>query len=180
MESGEVTGPVATPDVEVRDYAPADYSACRMLWVELTEHHRVIYEEPDIGGDDPGGAFDDYLAVSERVASWVADLDGRVVGLTGLFDRGTSGEVEPVVVTARLRSRGIGRLLIERVVTEAVARGYEYLTIRPVARNVSAIKRFYDAGFQTLGGHVDLRMDLAGPHHRWLDGAHLHGLDFRY
>jgi N-acetylglutamate synthase-like GNAT family acetyltransferase len=41
------------------------------------------------------------------VASWVADLDGRVVGLTGLFDRGTSGEVEPVVVTERLRSRGV-------------------------------------------------------------------------
>jgi hypothetical protein len=37
------------------------------------------------------------------VASRVADLDGRVVGLTGLFDRGTSDEVESVVVTDRLR-----------------------------------------------------------------------------
>jgi len=90
----------------------------------------VLYEDPSIGGEDPGGAFDDYLAVPERVASWVADLDGWVVGLTGLFDRGTSGEVEPVVVTDRLRSRGVGRLLIERVVTEAVARGYEYLVSR--------------------------------------------------
>ena len=88
MESGELTGPVSTPDVGVRGYASADYSACRMLWVELTEHHRRIYEDPSIGGDDPGSAFDDYLAVPERVASWVADLDGWVVGLTGLFDRG--------------------------------------------------------------------------------------------
>lgn len=175
-----MTGSVATPGVGVRDYAPADYSACRMLWVELTEHHRRIYENPAIGGDDPGGAFDDYLAVSERVASWVADLEGRVVGLTGLFDRGTSGEVEPVVVTDHLRGRGVGRLLIERVVTEAAARGYEYLTIRPVARNVSAIRRFYDAGFQTLGGHVDLTMDLADRRHGWHDGARLHGVDFRY
>jgi GNAT superfamily N-acetyltransferase len=180
MESGELTGLVSAPDVVVRDYAPADYSACRMLWAELTEHHRRIYEDPSIGGDDPGGAFDDYLAVPERVASWVADLDGWVVGLTGLFDRGTSGEVEPVVITDRLRSRGVGRLLIERVVTEAVARGYEYLAIRPVARNVSAVQRFYDAGFRTLGGHVDLTMDLADRRHRWLDGARLHGLDFRY
>ena len=180
MESGELTGPAATPDVGVRDYAPADYSACRMLWVELTEHHRRIYQDPSIGGDDPGGAFDDYLALPERVASWVANLDGSIVGLTGLFDRGASGEVEPVVVTDGLRNRGIGRLLIGRVVTEAVARGYEYLAIRPVARNVSAIRRFYDAGFQTLGGHVDLTMDLAGRRHRWLDGARLHGLDFRY
>jgi GNAT superfamily N-acetyltransferase len=180
MESGELTSSVSTPDVGVRDYAPADYSACRMLWVELTEHHRRIYEDPSIGGDDPGSMFDDYLAGPERVASWVADLDGRVVGLTGLLDRGTSGEVEPVVVTDRLRGRGVGRLLIERVVTEATARGYEYLAIRPVARNVSAIRRFYDAGFQSLGGHVDLTMDLAGRRHRWLDGERLHGLDFRY
>lgn len=76
MESGEPTCSVSTPDVIVRDYASADYPACRMLWVELTEHHRRIYEDPSIGGDDPGGAFDDYLAVPERVASWVADLDG--------------------------------------------------------------------------------------------------------
>jgi GNAT superfamily N-acetyltransferase len=180
MESGELTGSVSTPGVGVRDYASDDYSACRMLWAELTEHHRRIYEDPSIGGDDPGSAFDGYLAVPERVASWVADLDGRVVGLTGLFERGASGEVEPVVVTDRLRGRGVGRLLIERVVTEAAARGYEYLAIRPVARNVSAIQRFYDAGFQTLGGHVDLTMDLTGRRHGWLDGAHLHGLDFRY
>ena len=180
MESGELTGSASTPGVVVRDYAPADYSACRMLWVELTEHHRRIYEDPSIGGGDPGGAFDDYLALPQRVASWVADLDGRVVGLTGLFDRGTSGEVEPVVVTERLRGRGVGRLLIGRVVTEAVARSYGYMAIRPVARNVSAIRRFYDAGFQTLGGHVDLTMDLAGRRHRGLEGTRLHGLDFRY
>ena len=180
MENGELAGSVATPDVVVRDYAPADHAACRMLWAELTEHHRRIYEDPSIGGDDPGRAFDDYLAVPERVASWVAELDGRVVGLTGLFDRGTSGEVEPVVVTDHLRGRGVGRLLIERVVTEAVARGHEYLAIRPVARNVSAIRRFYAAGFQTLGGHVDLTMDLADRHHGWLEGGRLHGLDFRY
>jgi GNAT superfamily N-acetyltransferase len=180
MEGDELTGLLPVPGLVVRDYAPTDYAACRMLWVELTEHHRRIYEDSAIGGDDPGTAFDCYLADPERVASWVADLDGRIVGLTGLLDRGASGEVEPVVVTDRLRGRGVGRLLIERVAAEAAARGYEYLAIRPVARNVSAIRQFYDAGFQTLGGHVDLTMDLASRRHRWLDGARLHGLDFRY
>src|SRR5215469_12682314 len=166
--------------VIVRDYADSDYGACRSLWAELTEHHRRIYGDSTIGGDDPGAGFDGYLATSQRTGSWVAEVQGSVVGLTGLLDRGTSGEVEPVVVTDRLRSRGVGRLLIGRVVAEAVARGYEYLAIRPVARNVSAIRRFYGAGFQTLGGHVDLTMDLAGRRHRWLDGERLHGLDFRY
>jgi GNAT superfamily N-acetyltransferase len=166
--------------VLVRDYADGDYAACRLLWVELTEHHRRIYKDPSIGGDDPGSGFDDYLATTERVGSWIAEIEGAVVGLTGLFDRGTSGEVEPVVVTERLRSEGLGRRLIDHVVQEAQARGYEYLAIRPVARNVSAIRRFHEAGFQTLGGHLDLTMDLKRRRHDWLQGERLHGLDFEY
>lgn len=167
-------------DIRVRGYASGDYSACRSLWVELTEQHRRLYQDSSIGGEDPGSGFDRYLAVPERVASWVAEYEGSIVGLTGLVDHRTSGEVEPVVVTEGFRGGGIGRRLIDRVVAEAVSRGYEYLAIRPVARNVDAIRRFYDAGFQTLGGHLDLTMDLAERRHRWRDGAHLHGLDFQY
>jgi hypothetical protein len=82
MESSELTGPEPTPGVDVRGYAPADYAACRMLWAELTEHHRRIYEDPAIGGDDPGGAFDGYLELPELRPSrsaWVRLPDGEVV-----------------------------------------------------------------------------------------------------
>ena len=173
-------GSPATPEVTVRDYAEGDYGACRSLWAELTEYHRSIYGDPSIGGDDPGAGFDDYLAESQRMGSWVAESRGAVIGLTGLLDRGTSGEVEPVVVAAAVRDRGIGRLLISRVVDEARARGYGYLAIRPVARNVAAVRRFHAAGFRTLGGHIDLTMDLAERRHEWRPGASLHGLGFDY
>ncbi len=170
----------ATPELIVRDYAEGDYRACRALWTELTEYHRSIYGDPSIGGDDPGAGFDGYLATSQRIGSWVAESHGRVVGLTGLLDQGTSAEVEPVVVTEAARDQGIGRRLISRVVEEALARGYEYLAIRPVARNVAAVRRFHAAGFRTLGGHIDLTMDLAARRQEWLPGASLHGLDFDY
>jgi GNAT superfamily N-acetyltransferase len=114
------------------------------------------------------------------MGSWVAESRGRVIGLTGLLDRGTSGEVEPVVVAEAARNRGIGGMLISRVVEEARARGHEYLAIRPVARNVAAVRRFHAAGFRTLGEHVDLTMDLAARRHGWLPGASLHGLGFDY
>jgi GNAT superfamily N-acetyltransferase len=170
----------ATPEVIVRDYAEGDYVACRSLWAELTEYHRGIYGDSSIGGDDPGAGIDDYLAESHRVGSWVAESHGKVIGLTGLLDRGTSGEVEPVVVAETARGQGIGRMLISRVIEEARARGYEYLAIRPVARNVAAVRRFHAAGFRTLGGHIDLTLDLAARRHEWLAGASLHGLDFDY
>jgi GNAT superfamily N-acetyltransferase len=173
-------GSPATSEVIVRDYAEGDYFACRSLWAELTEHHRRIYGDSSIGGEDPGAGFDDYLAESQRLGSWVAEARGSVIGLTGLLDRGTSGEVEPVVVAQATRDQGIGRLLINRVIEEARFRGYEYLAIRPVARNVAAVRRFHAAGFRTLGGHIDLTMDLAPRRHDWLTGASLHNLDFDY
>ena len=170
----------ATPEVIVRDYAEGDYRACRSLWAELTEYHRSIYGDPSIGGDDPGAGFDDYLATSQWTGSWVAVSHSGVVGLTGLLDWGTSAEVEPVVVAEATRGEGVGCMLISRVVEEAHARGYEYLAIRPVARNVAALRRFHAAGFRALGGHIDLTMDLAARRHGWLRGASLHGLDFDY
>jgi len=168
------------PELIVRDYAEGDYRAGRALWAELTEYHRSIYGDPSIGGDDPGAGFDGYLATPQRIGSWVAESRGRVVGLTGLLDHGDSAEVEPVVVTEAARGQGIGRLLIGRVIEDARARGYEYLAIRPVARNVAAVRRFHAVGFRTLGGHIDLTMDLAPRRHEWLSGAGLHGLDFDY
>jgi GNAT superfamily N-acetyltransferase len=168
------------PEVVVRDYADGDYSAARALWAELTQYHRGLYADPTIGGDDPGAGFDDYLATPQRTRSWVAESHGQVIGLTGLFDRGTTGEVEPVVVAAAARGQGVGRMLVSRVVEEARARGHEYLAIRPVGRNVAAIRSFHAAGFRTLGQHIDLTMDLADRRHEWLHGASLHGLDFDY
>jgi len=173
-------GSHALGELIIRDYAETDFARCRSLWAELTEYHRGLYTDPTIGGDDPGAGFVSYLLIAERAGLWVAELGGEVVGMAGLLDHGSSGEVEPVVVAAAHRGHGIGGALISRAVDTARARGYEYLAIRPVARNAAAIRRFHSAGFQTLGGHVDLTMDLAPRRHEWLPGATLHGLGFTY
>jgi len=167
-------------DVIVRPYVDADYEAGRRLWVELTVHHRRLYEDPAIGGADPGVHFDEYLSREDRVATWVAMVDGEVVGLAGLLDHGESGEVEPVVVAESARNQGIGRHLLDAAIDEARRRGFEHVAIRPVARNIGAISTFHAAGFRTLGGHLDLTLDLTARQHQWHHGATLHGLDFDY
>jgi hypothetical protein len=60
-DSGQPGSP-ATSEIIIRDYVESDYGACRSLWAELTEYHRVIYGDPSIGGDDPGAGFDDIPA----------------------------------------------------------------------------------------------------------------------
>lgn len=167
-------------NVAVHTYMAADLEACRALWVELTEHHRQLYEDPTIGGKQPGLAFDAHLARVGPDRIWVAEANGMVCGFVGLIVEGDEGEVEPIVVTAAHRGTGIGRMLLTRVLEEAKALKLHFLGMKPVARNRNAIKFFSEAGFQTLG-HVDLFMDLAPSLGRtWKEGVTLHGHSFKY
>ena len=103
----------------------------------------------------------------------------RVLGAgAGGFGRGTDGRVrtgqaELVAVTSGRRGQETGQLLIERVVSGAASRGYEYLAVRrPAARNISTIREFYDAGFRTRPGfrlRHDARRQLVGAgRHSWM------------
>jgi hypothetical protein len=69
----------------VRPFESRDTDACRRLWEELTEWHRQIFDSPEIGGDDPGRAFDEHLAKIGPENVWVAEFEGQVVGLVGLI-----------------------------------------------------------------------------------------------
>lgn len=163
--------------IEVRLYREDDYHACRGLWAELTEHHRQIYGDSTVGGEDAGAGFDGYLADRARIEMWVAQRGAEVIGLVGLLSHGDELEVEPVVVTASQRRRGVGRALLAKAIAEARRRGAPTLSIRPVARNREALRRFRDAGFRTMG-HVELFMDLSGRGREWEAGGSISGLDF--
>jgi GNAT superfamily N-acetyltransferase len=165
---------------DIREYRQSDFDACRCLWVELTQRHRDIYEDPMIGGDDPGHGFEGYLANPERRGTWVAEIDGEVVGMSGLIVHGEEAEIEPVVVSARYRSRGIGAALVQHAVREAKNEGVRFLSVRPVARNKEAISFFVRLGFNLLG-QVDLFQDLSAEAERkWLPGITLHGHKLQY
>lgn len=165
--------------VVVRPFEPHDADACRRLWEELTDWHRRIFESPEIGGEDPGRAFDEHLAKVGPENVWVAELDRHVVGLAGLIP-GVESELEPVVVAEQHRQRGIGRLLAETVVTAARERGARTVQVRPVARNVEAVRFFHELGFDILF-QLELGMDLvARERDVWVRGERLAERDFRF
>lgn len=163
--------------MRIRAYEDRDLHACRALWRELTQWHRELYEDTTIGGDQPELGFDSYVEEFGRERVWVAEQE-RVVALAGLIVRGRNGELEPVVVDARARGRGIGRALVEHVVEAARAEGLRRLTVRPVARNADALQFFHAAGFDVLG-HVDLQIDLTGTGFHPRAGERLAGREFR-
>jgi GNAT superfamily N-acetyltransferase len=161
----------------IREYLPGDLDACRALYAQLVEHHREIYGDQTIGGDDPGSGFDEYLGLPDRVSSWVAVEDDAVVGLTGLLWEHDEATIEPVVVDRAHRRSGVGRRLVDVAVEEARRRGATDVNLKPVARNASAIQAFHDLGFQILG-HLQLFMSLDRDDSYWRDGPEVHGRRF--
>jgi GNAT superfamily N-acetyltransferase len=169
--------------IEIREYAEADYAACRSLWGELAQHHAEIYEDPSIAGDDPGRGFDKYLKLASRLATWCAEDEGKIVGITGLLEHmGEDGvcEIEPVVVSLDYRRKGLGSKLIEHVGGEAKRRGFRFLTIRPELRNEEAFALYMRLGFNLVGG-IELFQDLMPESGRkWKSGVKILGHNLGY
>ncbi|NIP66520.1 GNAT family N-acetyltransferase, partial [Candidatus Bathyarchaeota archaeon] len=146
-----------TEPFTIRRYQPSDRESCRSLWRALTEWHRRIYRDPFIGGEHPEDYFDEHLAKVRPDRLWVAVHDSRVVGLVGLILNGEEAEIEPLIVSEAYRHQGIGKKLIGAVVSEAENLEIRFLNVKPVARNVQAIKFLHGQDFKTLG-HMELFM----------------------
>jgi len=163
----------------IRGYEPRDLDACRELWLELTQWHRDIFDAPEIGGSDPGRAFDEHLAKIGAENIWVAEVDRELVGLAGLISD-PDFELEPIVVSEHHRTHGVGRLLASAVVDAARERGARSVRVRPVGRNVEAIRFFHHLGFDIVA-HVQLELDLAKRERDpWVPGERIADRDFRY
>jgi GNAT superfamily N-acetyltransferase len=163
--------------VEIRRYQQKDLEQCRDLWKELTERHREIYNDPTIGGAQPEQCFDKHLAEVGSDSIWVAVHDFEVVGFTGLIVKGGEAKVEPVIVSQSHRGKGIGKALVQTVITEAKQRGIRFLNVAPVARNAQAIEFFYKQGFTKIG-QIELFIDFSNS--SWKRGLELFGCQFDY
>lgn len=163
--------------VGVRPYRPADHNVCRRLWAEFIEQQRVHYDDPTLGGPDPGAGFEEYLTRLDLSGMWVAD-DRGVVGFVGLVLDGRGGSVDPVVVTGRRRGEGIGRALLVHISEQARRRGLRELTISPALRNVEAIHCLHAAGYDVLT-NITLSLSLQRRPGGYRAGPELHERPFR-
>lgn len=170
-------------NIKIRKYKDTDYADCVVLYKELAQHFAEIYQDPAIAGGDSGKEFSEYLSRKDRRDSWVAEIDGRVVGLTGLLQRiGEKDvcEIEPLVVSSSYRNKGIGSKLVEYVKEQAKEKGYRFFTIRPELRNEEAFKLYVNLGFNIVGG-VELFQDLMPERGRtWKTGVEILGHLLRY
>ncbi len=143
----------------------------------MTEWHREIYKDPTIGGEKPENYFDEHLAKVGSDRLWVAIQGDALVGLIGLVIAAEEAEIEPLIVSKDYRKKGVGEKLVKTVVSEARNLGIRLLSVKPVARNIQAIKFFHRHGFRNLG-EVELFLDLTG--RKWEFGPELFGCKFSF
>ena len=167
-------------DVKIRNYEESDNALCQNMWSELTEYHQEIYDDPSIGGENLGQAFNKHLEKYGEENIWVAVLDNEIVGLVGIIIKGKEAEVEPIIIRTAYRKRGIGKKLLRFIINHSSETGIKYLSIRPVARNKNAIKIFNEMGFNIIG-HIELFMSLKETESkRWKKGIKIHDIPFEY
>ena len=166
--------------VIIRSYKKTDFEACKSLHSELTEHHREIYEDPTIGGENPSWWLEGLIKRPDLKGLWVAEINNNVVGFTGLFINGDLGEIEPVVVTKDLRHNGIGQKLVQRATMTAKEAHIRFLSVKPVARNVNAIGFFTILGFNKIGGIELFRDLLESSDKKWKTGIVIHNKRLKY
>jgi N-acetylglutamate synthase-like GNAT family acetyltransferase len=166
--------------MQIRQYNSSDLVQSRSLWAEMVQRHRDIYNDPSIGGDNPGLEFDIHL---ERVGPqyiWLAEDKEELVGLVSLILNEQQAEIEPIIVKSDYRGQGIGQKLLYHSIEQAKKLNVLCLSVKPVARNLDAISFFYNSGFKALG-QIELFMWLGdSTPFEWKKGLNLFGKSFDY
>jgi GNAT superfamily N-acetyltransferase len=94
------------------------------------------------------------LAREASAAAWVADLDGRVIGLCtaqiviSTAEGGPVAWLEDLVVAPDQRGRGIGGLLLDAVATWATRRGLSRVQLLADRENEAALGFYRHLGWQ--------------------------------
>jgi L-amino acid N-acyltransferase YncA len=139
----------ARTDVEVRALTNDDVEALTEFFASVPEGDRTFFKE-DVS--DPV-VIAGWVAVADR-HRLIALVDGRIAGyvavLKGIGWSSHVGELR-LVIAPEFRGRGIGRLLAQRAVVEALELGVVKLVVDVVAGQDRLFDMFTKLGFEQEG-----------------------------
>lgn len=139
--------------INIRTFAPADAAACQKLYHEGLIGGKIADNDTGIDIDNieqayiktPGNHF------------WVAESDGKVVGMIGVMASEGLGEIRRLRVAKDYRRRGIGSALLEAATHFCQENHYLKVTLDTFVEREDAIRlfeknRFRHSRTKTIGG----------------------------
>jgi L-amino acid N-acyltransferase YncA len=165
-----MSGPPRRVEVEVHAMTIDDVPALRAFFADVPEGDRTFFREDVL---EPG-VIERWLA-DERQHRSIARVDGAIAGhvavIPGVGWSSHVGEVRLVVGTEH-RGHGLGRLLAQRAVVEAVQIGVTKLVVDVVAEQAATVSMFSKLGFEAEALFKDHVKDQHGETHDLLVLAH--------
>jgi GNAT superfamily N-acetyltransferase len=152
---------MAAPTIR-RELRPGDFGA-------IIEHHGRTYSR-EYGVDC---SFEAHVAAAvaraalrgfprQNEAIWVLERDGRHVGSLAMTDEGEGVAcVRFFVLDADLRGRGLGTRLLDELLDEARANGYERAVLETFSDLTAAAHLYGDRGFQVVRAETGPRWGRA-------------------
>lgn len=143
-------GPIGRrTDVEVRAIEPSDADAIRAFFARVPEGDRTFFREDVLAP----GAIERWIADPDQhrcIAIVDDEIAGHMAVIRGVAWSRHVGEIR-LVVAPEQRRRGLGRLLAQRAVVEAVDLGMTKLVVEVVAEQEATVTMFSALGFEAEG-----------------------------
>jgi L-amino acid N-acyltransferase YncA len=160
-------------EVEVRAVTAADVTELRAFFQLVPEGDRTYFREDVLAP----GVIERWLVDPDQTRL-IAIVDGAIAG-HGAVIRGIGwsrhvGELR-LVVGPDHRGRGVGRLLAQRAVVEAVELGVTKLVVEVAAEQEPTVAMFTKLGFEAEGLLRDHICDRAGATHDLIVLSHFVG-----
>ena len=156
--------------IHIRSATMQDYPALAAVGRESQELHHQAYPtifQLDTEGFTPEHVRD--LIEGEHTEVYVAEEDGQILGYAfllieqraslDLFRSHAVAEITDIAVTARMRSRGVGRQLFAAAQTWASERGAERMELEVWEFNAGARSFYERLGMQTLARKMSLNLE---------------------
>lgn len=130
--------------LSIRAFVPKDMDAVIDLLQDVSAFRPVAQTVP---------ALSEAFAAQADCHGCVAELDGRIVAFGSVFvlnrvRGGRSGIIEDVVVAPNMRGQGVGKKIVDALVTEARVRG----CFKVALESAGPADSFYRAlGFESAG-----------------------------
>lgn len=137
----------------IREARPEDFEAVFALVLELRRHFR---SEKPLDGDKVRAIYDRFAASDDHYI-YVAETDGKVVGLmtlsmlVSLYEDRPYIVVDELVVAADSRGGGIGRRLLDEAFARAAERDCCEVSLDTEASNEGALRFYRKYGFDHEG-----------------------------
>jgi len=138
-------------DFNLRDFSTNDLEECVMLYRQMVDHHREIYEDGNIPYNDEE-IRKKLQRTDESYLKIVAEKDGRIVGLLTIDIKGRTCELDEILVDKDMRGKGVGKALAAFLKKTAIERGCVEIQTSFAARNLSALNFYHrEVGLNCLG-----------------------------